>query len=142
MKIINFWRVNYLTHVMGTVHERCKFCTKWDTSDRKHFIQFIEIFWDYVRFEVLTAVTMKFTVLWDATPCSSCNNRRFEERIASIIRIKISLILFTLVIEVTRSHEKSFLTRTTRSNIPGAGILYSHRRENLEPYTTLTGWAL
>jgi hypothetical protein len=30
-----------------------------------------------VRFEVFTAVTMKNVVFWDATPCGSCNNRRF-----------------------------------------------------------------
>jgi hypothetical protein len=30
-----------------------------------------------VRFEVLTAVTMKNGVLWYVTPGGSCNNRRF-----------------------------------------------------------------
>jgi hypothetical protein len=30
----------------------------------------------YVRFEVLTAVTMKNVVFWDVTPCGSCKNRR------------------------------------------------------------------
>jgi hypothetical protein len=29
------------------------------------------------RFEVFTAVAMKNGVFWDATPCGSCNNRRF-----------------------------------------------------------------
>jgi hypothetical protein len=32
---------------------------------------------NYVRFEVLTAVTMKNGVLLDVTPCGSCRNRRF-----------------------------------------------------------------
>jgi hypothetical protein len=30
-----------------------------------------------VRFEVLTAVTMKNAVFWDMAPCGSCVNRRF-----------------------------------------------------------------
>jgi hypothetical protein len=30
-----------------------------------------------VRFEVLTAVTMKNGVVWEVTPCGSCKNRRF-----------------------------------------------------------------
>jgi hypothetical protein len=30
-----------------------------------------------VRFEVFTAVTMNNGVFWDATPCGSCQNRRF-----------------------------------------------------------------
>jgi hypothetical protein len=30
-----------------------------------------------VRFEDLTAVTMKNGVFWDVTPCGSCENRRF-----------------------------------------------------------------
>jgi hypothetical protein len=29
--------------------------------------------YDYVRFEVFTAVTMKNPVFWDVTPCGSCN---------------------------------------------------------------------
>jgi hypothetical protein len=31
----------------------------------------------YVRYEVLTAVTMKNGVFWDVTPRGSCRNRRF-----------------------------------------------------------------
>jgi hypothetical protein len=30
-----------------------------------------------VRFEVVTAVTMKNGISWDVTPCGSCKNRRF-----------------------------------------------------------------
>jgi hypothetical protein len=33
------------------------------------------------------AMTMKNAVFWDVTLCDSCKNRRFEERIASIIRV-------------------------------------------------------
>jgi hypothetical protein len=31
----------------------------------------------YVRFEVLTAVTMEIALFWDVTPCGSCMNRCF-----------------------------------------------------------------
>jgi hypothetical protein len=30
-----------------------------------------------VKFEFLTAVTMKIAVFWDVAPCRSCVNRRF-----------------------------------------------------------------
>jgi hypothetical protein len=30
-----------------------------------------------VRFEVFTAVTMKYGVFWVVMPCGSCKNRRF-----------------------------------------------------------------
>jgi hypothetical protein len=33
------------------------------------------IYEKFVRFEVLTAVTMKNGVFWDVTPCGSCKNR-------------------------------------------------------------------
>jgi hypothetical protein len=32
---------------------------------------------EYVRFEVITAVTMKDAVFWDVTQCGSCKNRGF-----------------------------------------------------------------
>jgi hypothetical protein len=53
-----------------------------------------------------------------------------------------SFILFTMMMKATRSTETSVLTRATLRHIPEDGILYSHRRENLKSYTTLTGWAL
>jgi hypothetical protein len=31
---------------------------------------------------------MKNDVFWDVTPCGPCKNRRLEERIASIIRVR------------------------------------------------------
>jgi hypothetical protein len=40
------------------------------------------------------------------------------------------------------SSETSVLNRATRRNIPEDGVLHSHRRENLESYMALTGWAL
>jgi hypothetical protein len=35
------------------------------------------MYMNYVRFGVFTAVTMKNGVFWDVTPCGSCKNRRF-----------------------------------------------------------------
>jgi hypothetical protein len=32
----------------------------------------------YLRFELLTGMTVKNGVSWDVTPCGSCKNRRFE----------------------------------------------------------------
>jgi hypothetical protein len=52
-----------------------------------------------------------------------------------------SPILVTLMKEALRSSEMSVLTRATRRNIPEYGITHSHRRENLNSYITLTGWA-
>jgi hypothetical protein len=45
-----------------------------------------------------------------------------------------SSILVTMMMEALCSLEKSFLTRTTRRNIPDDGILHSLRRENLKSY--------
>jgi hypothetical protein len=53
-----------------------------------------------------------------------------------------SPIFFTLMMGVLSSFEMSALTRATRRHIPEDGILYSHRRENLESYIALTGWIL
>jgi hypothetical protein len=36
------------------------------------------LIFQYVRFEVFTAVTMKNGVFWDVTPCGSCKNQRFR----------------------------------------------------------------
>jgi hypothetical protein len=42
----------------------------------QHLLQFVTIY-NYVRFEVFTAVTMKNDVFWEVTSCGSCKNRRF-----------------------------------------------------------------
>jgi hypothetical protein len=45
--------------------------------------------------------------------------------------------LSILKMEAIRSSETSVHTRSTRRHIPGGGILYSHRCENLKSYIKL-----
>jgi hypothetical protein len=42
-----------------------------------------------VGYVVITAMTMKNTVFWDAAPCGYCKNRRIGGSIASVIRLTI-----------------------------------------------------
>jgi hypothetical protein len=56
--------------------------------------------------------------------------------------IASSPIFVTLMMETLGSSKTLVPTRNTWRNIPEDGILYSHRRENLRSYITLTGWAL
>jgi hypothetical protein len=56
--------------------------------------------------------------------------------------VPASPILVTLMTEAMLSSETYILTAATRRAIPEDGILHSHRRENLKPYTVLTDWAL
>jgi hypothetical protein len=37
----------------------------------------VNMWMNYVKFEVFKAVTMKNGVFWDVMPCGSCKNRRF-----------------------------------------------------------------
>jgi hypothetical protein len=55
------------------------------------FRKICELLLDFVRFEVLTSVTMKNAVFWDVAPCRSCEmNDVSEERIAYILRVEKS----------------------------------------------------
>jgi hypothetical protein len=46
------------------------------------------------------------------------------------------------MMEVLYSFEMSVLKRATRRNIAEDDIIHSDRRENLNSYIALTGWAL
>jgi hypothetical protein len=76
-------------------------------------------------------------------------------RRAALVRTDVSEELSASIIRVTRTGELGITlavtsnrgtlrrnTGVTRRNIPGNGILHSHRRENLNSYIALTGWAL
>jgi hypothetical protein len=83
----------------------------------------------------------------DVTPCGSCKNRQviLHSPLQLLVTANIvpsSLILVTLMMEAILSSKTSVLTRVTRRHIPEDGTLHSHRRENLEIYIALTGWAL
>jgi hypothetical protein len=91
----------------------------------------------------------------DVSAFVSCKNRRFggthrlhHKDFRHVLRLLVtanvpsSPILVSLMMEATCSSETSVLRRTTHHNIPEDDILHSHRSENLESYTALTGWAL
>jgi hypothetical protein len=42
----------------------------------------------YVRFEVFRAVNMKGIIIWDVSPCDSCESTHSEECVTSIVRVK------------------------------------------------------
>jgi hypothetical protein len=53
-----------------------------------------------------------------------------------------NVIIFILMMEAIRYSETSVLTSSILRYIPEDGILHSHRRENLQSYIALTGWAV
>jgi hypothetical protein len=108
----------------------------------------------------------KNAFFWDVTQHHSCENRCFggpshlrfqgEENqrarngvssnwqlLRSVLRLLVianvprSPILVTLMVEAISSYETPILTGTTRRHIPKYGILHSHRRKNITPYTVL-----
>jgi hypothetical protein len=77
-----------------------------------------------------------------------------NERVTSIIRLFLlsavqlivtvnvgpsSLILLTMMMNVTRFSETSVPTTATRRHIPEDGNLHGHHRDNLKPYRALMG---
>jgi hypothetical protein len=78
-------------------------------------------------------VTKKNAVFWDVTPCGSFKNQRFGEtyrlhhqgeKNQLAIAVPNSLILFTLMMEATRSSESSVLKRAIGGHRPEDGILH------------------
>jgi hypothetical protein len=96
-------------------------------------------------------VTMKNGVFWDVTPCGSYKNRRYytivfprkmHRLLVTANVVPSSPILVTLMMEALHSSETSVLTTATWRYIAEDGVLHSNRRENLDSYIALTGWAL
>jgi hypothetical protein len=66
------------------------------------------------------------SVFWDMSPCGSCNILRSGEHVVSIFKVKINelrMLVFTQMMEATRSSETSVLTRNTRQQFPEDAIL-------------------
>jgi uncharacterized BrkB/YihY/UPF0761 family membrane protein len=91
-------------------------------------------------------IKMKNAVFWDVTPCGSYKSKRFGgmySTFGSVLQLLVTANvvvtspIFVSLMKAIRSSETSVLTRAT-----GDGIIYSHRRENLNSNIALTGWAL
>jgi len=87
----------------------------------------------YVRFQVLTAASMKFRVFWDVAPCSHVEvDRRF--RGAYCLHHQGALMM-----EAVRTSETSVnFNLTTRRYIPEDSKLHTRRRENFKTHNFLT----
>jgi hypothetical protein len=61
-------------HIYYKIHIYNLFCMQQAFG----FVEWkINLKFNFVRFQVFTAVTMKNGVFWDVTPCGSCKNRCF-----------------------------------------------------------------
>jgi hypothetical protein len=61
----------------------------------------------------------------------------FAACVGLLVRVNVVLnspIIVTLMMEASHFSETLVLTRATRSNIPGDGILHINRRENMKSY--------
>jgi hypothetical protein len=69
-----------------TIHALFRWEPNCNVGRKQRYGNFFVAYWKlaylttlirFVRSEVFTAVTMKYAVFWDVTPCGSCKNRRF-----------------------------------------------------------------
>jgi hypothetical protein len=83
-----------------------------------------------MRFGVLTAASMKFTVFWDVAPCSLVEIYRLLEVLAASIFRAIALMMEAVSIFETSVN----FYQITRRNIPEDSNLHTRRRENLKSH--------